>query len=67
MKTTNALELANQLFEAKKQREIVRSDYECYCVLPQLENLATLLLARSFELSEDIVRLERQLSEMEAV
>lgn len=66
MKTTNALELAKQLIEAKKQREFIRSDYEYYDDLPRFTSVATALQAHMVELGEEIERLEAQLSEMEA-
>ena len=67
MKTTNALGLAKQLIEAKRQREFIRSDYEYYDDLPRFESVATALQTHVLELTAEIIRLERQLSEMEAV
>lgn len=68
MKTTNALMLAKQLIEAKKQRENLRNDYENYYdEIPRFEAIATAMSAAIAELSEEIELLEAQLSEMEAI
>lgn len=64
----NALMLAKQLIEAKKQRENLRNDYENYYdEIPRFEPIATTMNAAIAEISEEIERLEAQLSELEAV
>lgn len=64
---SNALQLAKQLIEAKKQREVLRSEYEYYDEYPRFETIATAINVVIAELSEEIERLEAQLSETEAV